>query len=53
MDATEVSASEQPSSGQVTFTPNPTGDAPIVTIKDAKFGNYTCSYENETANCTK
>lgn len=53
MDATEVSASEKPSSGQVTFTPNPTGDAPIVTIKDAKFGNYTCSYENETANCTK
>lgn len=53
MDATEVSVSEKPSSGQVTFTPNPTGDAPIVTIKDAKFGDYTCSYENETANCTK
>lgn len=53
MEATEVDVTEKPSAGTITFTPDPTADAPIVTVKDAKFGDYTCSYENETANCTK
>jgi len=53
MAATELEVSEKPTAGTITFTPNPTGDAPIVTATGVVYGDYTCSYENETVTCTK
>lgn len=53
MEATTVEVATKPTAGKITFTPNPTGDAPIVTATGVVYGDYTCSYENETVTCTK
>lgn len=53
MNATELNVAKKPSAGKIKFTANPHGEFPIVTATGVVYGDYTCTYENETATCKK